>query len=330
MIQKTEDRQQRAEGRSSLSSDLCRRFSAAVADIGELVQLRHAARDLAFFPRRIARSQLAGGQRALFRGRGMDFEEVRHYHPGDDVRAIDWRVTARTRTPHTKVFREERERPVFVVTDLRRTMLFGARNLKVATACRVSATLAWAGINANDRVGALLFAPGEQRDIRPRRSHHTVLQMIHALHDLCAELPKAQSDQFSLARVIEETRRIAHPGASVFLVSDFHDLDHRCREHLHELARHCDITLCQVYDRLERELPPAGHYPVIAGGERQLLDTHNPTLQQRCTELFDARAKQLQRLSGELGLGWLRFSTDEPITTVLNNCYGKRKARRRR
>ncbi len=313
-----------------LDDDLCRRFAESVANIGELVQLRHAVQDLVFFPRKTARSQVAGGQRSHFRGRGMDFEEVRLYHPGDDVRAIDWRVTARTRTPHTKVFREERERPVFVIADLRRHMLFGSRELKVATACRVSAALAWAGINANDRVGGLLFAASQQQDIRPRRSHHTVLQLIHALHDLCLNLPWANADNYSLANLIEETRRIAHPGASVFLVSDFHDIDHRCEEHLYELTRHCDITLCQIHDKLERELPPPGYYPVIAGNERHLLNTRSASLQQRCADAFDARTTQLQRLSNELRAGLLRFSTDDSVAAVLNSSYGKRKGRIRR
>ena len=142
-------------------------FADAVANINELIQLRLAVKELVFFPRKIAHSQLAGGQRSLFRGRGMDFEEVRHYQPGDDVRAIDWRVTARTETPHTKVFREERERPIFIITDLRRPMLFGSKTLKLDTACKLSAALAWAGINSNDRIGALLFGARQQLTIRP-------------------------------------------------------------------------------------------------------------------------------------------------------------------
>ena len=300
-------------------------FADQVANISELVQLRHAVKGLVFFPCKVARSQLAGGQRSLFRGRGMDFEEVRHYQPGDDVRTIDWRVTARTETPHTKVFREERERPVFIITDLRRPMLFGSRQLKAGAACQLSAALAWAGIRANDRVGALLFGPQRQLTIRPRRSHHTVLQLIHSLHDLCGELPDSESDRFGLDRLLEEARRIAHPGASVFVVSDFQDLDNACREHLYSLTRHCDITLCQLYDPLERELPPPGHYPLIRNGRRQLLNTRSRNLQQRCAELFDQRNRELRQLAGQLQMGWLRLSTAESVTGALRDCYGKRR-----
>ena len=105
----------------------------------------------------MAKNLVLGGHQSRFRGRGMDFEEVRQYQPGDDIRTIDWRVTARTMTTHTKLFSEERERPVLVVTDLRPTMFFGSKELKSVTACQVAAALAWAGLNANDRVGGAYF-----------------------------------------------------------------------------------------------------------------------------------------------------------------------------
>ncbi|UTW45708.1 DUF58 domain-containing protein [bacterium SCSIO 12696] len=300
-------------------------FATAVADINDLVALRHAVSDLAFFPRKIVRSQLAGQLRSQFRGRGMDFEEVRHYQPGDDVRTIDWRVTARTEAPHTKVFREERERPVFVIADLRRTMLFGSKQLKITTVCQLTAALAWAGIANNDRVGALLFGTQRQLTLRPRRSHHNALQVIHSLHDLCTELPQANADRFTLSHLLEEGRRIAHPGASVFVVSDFHDLDNTSKEHLYNLTRHCDVTLCQVYDPLEQQLPPGGLYPIVSSGKRQLLNTRNRQLQQRCRQLFDSHQQQLQQLTGQMGMGLLRVSTQDSVPTLLRQSYSKRR-----
>ena len=123
---------------------------------------------------------MAGGHRSRFRGRGMDFDEVRIYQPGDDVRSIDWRVTAKTQTPHTKIFREERERPVLVVADFA-AMFFGSQRLKSVVACEIAA--ARAGLNANDRVGGLIFGPQQQTEIKARRSHHAVLQFIHDLRD---------------------------------------------------------------------------------------------------------------------------------------------------
>ncbi|MGS2722405.1 DUF58 domain-containing protein [Porticoccus sp. GXU_MW_L64] len=302
-------------------------FAAAVANIDALVQLRHGVGELAFFPRKIVGSQLAGQVRSSFRGRGMDFEEVRHYQAGDDVRSIDWRVTARTETPHTKVFREERERPVLVVADLRRAMLFGSKRLKASAVCELATALAWAGVGKNDRVGALLFGPGQQITLRPRRSHHNVLQLIHGLHNLCSQLPAADRDKFSLAKILEEGRRIAHPGTSVFVISDFYDMDDASREHLYSLTRHCDLTLCQVFDPLERQLPPAGIYPIISNGERRLINSRNRQLQQRCSALFDEHHQQLQKLSAQLGMGLLKVSTDDSVAQLLRSHYSKQRRR---
>ncbi|MDM3871091.1 DUF58 domain-containing protein [Porticoccus sp. W117] len=308
-------------------STTANQFATAVANIDALVQLRHGIGDLTFFPRKIVGSQLAGQVRSSFRGRGMDFEEVRHYQAGDDVRSIDWRVTARTETPHTKVFREERERPVLVIADLRRAMLFGSKRLKASTVCELATALAWAGIDKNDRVGALLFGPQQQITVRPRRSHHNVLQLIHGLHDLCSQLPGADSNKFTLAKLLEEGRRIAHPGTSLFVISDFHDIDNASREHLYTLTRHCDLTLCQVFDPLERQLPPAGTYPIVSNGERRLLNTRSRQLQQRCSALFDDHNKQLQKLAAQLGMGLLRVSTDDSVVQLLRSHYSKQRRR---
>ncbi|MFT5361599.1 MAG: hypothetical protein ACI9IN_001348, partial [Porticoccaceae bacterium] len=125
----------------------------AIADVTDMLRLRYGARELTGFPKIQARQMLAGGHKSRFRGRGMDFDQVRLYQPGDDVRTIDWRVTARTQTPHTKIFSEERERPILVITDLRGPMFFGSQQLKSIIACEISAALAWAGLSANDRAG---------------------------------------------------------------------------------------------------------------------------------------------------------------------------------
>src|SRR5690606_14119579 len=165
----------------------------AVPSISQLVELRFQARHLRFFPKRQATSA-GSGYRSRYRSRGMDFEEVRPYQPGDDIRTIDWRVTARTTQPHTKVFREERERPLLIALDLRNSMFFGSRRLKSMVACEVAATLAWAGLAANDRVGGLIFTPDGQRDIRARRSKHNVLRFINDMRKSCQELLEPRSD----------------------------------------------------------------------------------------------------------------------------------------
>ena len=124
--------------------------------VDELLALRRDALGLDLTSRYRVSSTLAGGYRSKFRGRGMDFDEVRTYQPGDDIRNIDWRVTARTGKPHTKLFKEERERPVFLLIDQSKHLFFGSRNaLKSVVAARAASLLVWASINAGSRIGGI-------------------------------------------------------------------------------------------------------------------------------------------------------------------------------
>lgn len=304
-----------------------RPHNPAIADIAALVKLRFGARELKFFPKMNAKNPLLGGHHSRFRGRGMDFEEVRQYQAGDDIRTIDWRVTARTLTPHTKLYREERERPVLIVTDLRPTMFFGAQELKSVTACQVAAALAWAGLNANDRVGGLIFGGQKQCDIRAKRSHHSVLQFIHQLCDFSEQLIETRENNFSLAEILEDTRRVALPGSTLFLVSDFHDLDKNCEQHLFELARHSDINFCHIHDRLEVQLPPPANYLVSHGEQRFSLNTRATELRQQFEQQYKDRMAYLRNLCLQLKLGCLSFETANPILPVLQQAYGRKKIR---
>lgn len=298
------------------------------ANAENLVQLRRGARELSLFPRHTPRSALAGNHHSRLRGRGMDFDEVRPYQPGDDIRTIDWRVTARTGSTHTKLFREERERPVLVVADLRQSMFFGSRKLKSVTTCEIVAALAWAGLHANDRVGGLVFGPEQHSDIRARRSHHSVLQLIHSLCAASSALQHRQPDAYTLANILEHTRRVAHPGFSVVVVSDFHDLNEATESHLFQLARHCDVNLCHVYDNLEKELPPPGFYPVTDGRQRFALNTRDAALRANFADAFRARTLNLQQIAQRLRLGLIAFPSDSPVLDVLQIAYGKNRHRR--
>lgn len=307
----------------------------AIASLKEMVKLRHGARELIGFPQVQARQILAGGHKSRFRGRGMDFDQVRIYQPGDDVRSIDWRVTARTQMPHTKIFSEERERPILVISDLRNPMFFGSQRLKSVVACEISAALAWAGLAANDRSGGLIFGQQQQMDVKPRRSHHAVLKFIHGLQDYSAKLLNLQdsdsssADRYSLAEMLEESRRFVLPGSTVFIVSDFHDLNDDCERHLFELARHGNLNFCHVFDNIEKELPPPSLYAVSDGLHQTLLDTSNAHLRERFQQAFVDRSTRLRKMSEKLSAGLLPFSTDDNVINVLRRAYGKRRSNSR-
>ncbi len=218
---------------------------------------------------------------------------------------------------------------MLVVCDLRQAMFFGSQRLKSVVACEVAAALGWAGLNANDRVGGLVFGAQTQAEVKSRRSHHAVLQFIHQLRDYSQQLLQPNSDRFTLAHILEEARRYALPGTTLFVVSDFHDLDESCERQLFELARHGNLNFCHIYDSLEVELPSPALYAVTDGKQQKLLDTGNKKRREHYAAAFALRTQTLRKLSQQLSAGLLPFTTADSVMAVLAQAYGKRSKGRR-
>jgi uncharacterized protein (DUF58 family) len=296
----------------------------AYADLNELIALRFPAKQLQLRRRNRALSTLSGPIKTNFRGRGIDFEEVRSYQPGDDIRTIDWRVTARTGAAHTKLFREERERPVLVVIDQRSSMFFGSRHcFKSVLAGHLASLLAWSALNGGDRVGGLVFNDEGHQEIRPRRSRKTVLALLSQIETYNRALPLVtMSEQDSFARMLSNLRRIARPGSSLFLVSDFRGAsEERAREHLFELAKHTELTAVACADPMESELPRAGTYAVTNGSERSELQTGDRRLRLRYRHRLQQQRDLLRSDLLKLGVPLLLASTDQPAFGLLQKYY---------
>lgn len=292
-------------------------LTGANAVFGELIALRLDAAQW----RAAARAPtVAGGtQRSRLRGRGIDFDEVRRYQPGDDVRSIDWRVTARKGKPHTKVFREERERPVLLVIDERANMAFGSRvRFKSVAAAELAALLAWSALEQGDRVGGLIASPTGVRVHRPKRSRSTVLNVLKDISDASSyALLDSTAIPPSLATMLEQAGRIARPGALAVIVSDFHDLDASATAALRTLARHCDVVCVLIFDALEAELPPPGRYALILQQRRQMLDAGDARLRLEHHERFAARRAELTALGRTPGIGFAELPAHQSSLTLL-------------
>lgn len=303
----------------------------AYTELSALLRCRFAAQDLKLFAHQPARSLLSGGERTRFRGRGMDFEEVRLYQPGDDIRSIDWRVTARTQVAHTKIFREERERPVFMMVDQRSSLFFGSqRCFKSVLAAHIGALLGWAALANGDRLGALVFGDYDQRDVRPRRSKHAVLELLHQLQDYNHRLnspiaadPQKRANE--LQKVLGDARRIAKPGCALFIISDFYDMDSACEQQLYDLARHTDITLIHVYDPLEKELISNAPLTISNGRERMQLAANEKTFQRAYKNHFEQHLNGLVQLCKRLHIPLLSYATSDDIQDGLRKAFGRKK-----
>lgn len=263
------------------------------------------------------RAQLAGTYRSAFRGRGMDFEEVRAYQPGDDIRRMDWRVTARSNRPHTKLFREERERPVLLCVDTGSGMRFASRvAFKSVQACRVAALLGWAALANHDRIGAVTFANAAAQELRPGGGKRALLHCLKML-SAASRADALAGDSATFTATLVRLRHLARHGTLVILVSDFAGLDESGEQHLGALAQHNEIMAIRIYDPLEAELPPPGHYAFSDG--RQVLDlwTASPGLRQEYQQAFDQRSHYLASLCRQHRIHWLSISTADNATSML-------------
>lgn len=275
-------------------------------DLASLLNIRHWAKDLELFSRQAARSMLLGETRSRFRGRGMEFEEVRPYQAGDDIRTIDWRVSARTGETYTKLFCEEHERPIHVIVDQRNSLFFGSQvQFKSVLAAEVAAAISWAALAGSDRIGGQIISQYQSRDIRAKRNKQAVLKFIHNLTELNGLLPidhEQEQTENTLANAIKECRRVTRPGTAIFLISDFYDFDQQSAQELSLLGRHSDISLIQVVDSLEENLPLAGNVAISNGSDRlsvlldkQVQETYQKSREEKTQYLKQAaiRARAL-------------------------------------
>lgn len=304
-------------------STLCPR--GPYSDLQQLLRLRFIGRELKLFSTKPSRAALSGNVRTRFRGRGMEFEEVRLYQPGDDVRNMDWRVTARTQVPHTKLFHEERERPVYIVVDQRQSMFFGTVNcFKSVLAAHVAAVLGWAGLQQSDRIGGLVFSNSGHVDVRPRRSRHAQMELLHAMHDANQSLkrPQGHESPTTLDHMLIDVRRIAKPGCAVFFISDFSDMTSATEAHCYQLAQHTDLTLMALSDPMEAALPNSADQLTISNGvDRLRLASRNQQVRELHSSAFRKRQAELKKIATNLKIALLEMSTADDPNVLLRQQF---------
>jgi uncharacterized protein (DUF58 family) len=277
------------------------------ADLDELIRIQFKARDFSFKPQQPVSSILSGRYASRLRGRGLNFEELRRYLPGDDIRTMDWKVTARTRSPHVRVYTEEKDRAVLLLVDQRQNMFFGSRDrLKSVTAAELAALAAWRALDVGDRVGAVVFNDIEVKEIRARRSRQNVMQILGEVvrqnHALSAE-STVPSNPGQFNRVLEKARVLAPHDVLVVVISDGLGTDAETERLTAGLADHNDILMLLVHDPLR--LDPSGSRLTVSDGSLQMdLDLSNPKV--RDAVVADYRTEQeemthfLRRLSAPL------------------------------
>lgn len=257
----------------------------------------------------------SGGYVSRFKGRGMEFDEARLYQAGDDIRRIDWKVTARSGSPHTKIFREERERPVFISVDNRASMHFATRGVfKFVQAAKLAALLAWAAQMQGDRIGGQLFSEQQCQELKPQNGRHAVLRFLNML----VTTPQPGTALFSLEHVLARLIEHARPGSRVYLISDFRGLNAQAEQHLLKLARHCEVVLIMVFDPLEKSLPATqGRYRFTDEQRDMVIDTGDRIRFQNYQQRFIQHQQHIEQLAKKMQIAFVVCDTQaDPISRL--------------
>ncbi len=291
-----------------------------------LRSLQGAARGLSFLPRQPSASVLNGRHASRLRGRGLNFEEMRHYLPGDDIRSIDWKATARTGTPHVRVFTEERDRPALIVVDQRMSMYFGSvLNMKSVTAAEAAAIAAFRILDASDRVGGIVFNDDEQIDFVPKRSRRTTFAMLETIAKfnsaLNADRP-SKSTAGGLNTVLKSVSRIAHHDHLVIILSDFDGIDDSTHRHLSHIAQHNDLMLGLISDPSAHSLSRQKRGIVGDGNNQAEIDFSDMKIAAAVEEYSTNRIERIMQWQTEIRLSVLPLSAGEETLPQIRRLMG--------
>ena len=285
----------------------------------ELLRYRYHSKALDLTPKTVPQARLSGSYVTRFKGRGMEFDESRHYQPGDDIRAIDWRVTARTGKTHTKVYREERERPVFIMTDLSNSMQFGSEFLlKAVQAAHMSALACWAAVDRGDKVGGVSFNHTQHIEHKPRSRQAAVLGQLHSFTRL--QSPELTSDDHAphlpFLEACQRLHRLAKPGSLVWVISDFLHLSERASSVLANMTRHCEVRAGLIYDPLEHHLPldiTPQALTVTDGTVKRTLVFGDKKTEQQYGNMAQKRYQHISQQLNKIGITGFSVSSGKPL-----------------
>ncbi|NKN32602.1 DUF58 domain-containing protein [Marichromatium bheemlicum] len=282
--------------------------------LDDLLELRHQARALGLPAHHLVNSPFAGLYASVFRGAGIHFEEVREYRAGDDIRYMDWKVTARTDAPHLKLFREERERAVLLCVERGAHLEFGTRNtFKSVQAARAAALIGWAASRLHDRVGGLVFGPRHARMIRPARGRRALWQLLRALAE--------PLDEVAITPLAVPLRRAAAglpPGSLLFLIADLDQDQPGLETLLGELRQRHTLVLLALDDPADREIPAMGRVDFVGPDARRYqLDTDDPAARNAYRTAWEARRARLRASAHRLGVMLIPIATDTEIHLAL-------------
>ena len=297
----------------------------AYANLDDLIRIRFKARDFSFKPRQPIHSILSGRYASRLRGRGLNFEELRRYMPGDDIRTMDWKVTARTRSPHVRVYTEEKDRAVLLVVDQRINMFFGTRDrMKSVTAAELTALGAWRSLDVGDRVGLVVFNDTDVIDIKPQRSQKAVVSILRAVLRMNQELRIGSGvtpGPERLNEALTKAVRLAPHDVLVVVISDFFGANEQTERLAAQLAAHNDVLGLLVHDPMRLD-PVARSISVSDGALQMPLDLANKRVREAITKDYREEQERITHFLHKLSAPLLLVSNEGDVVEQVRRLLG--------
>ncbi|MHA7130551.1 DUF58 domain-containing protein [Algoriphagus namhaensis] len=290
----------------------------------ELLGMEHLARQFSFAASRQKVSSILGGKHASkLRGRGLDFEEVRMYEKGDDIRTIDWKVTARTQVTHSRVYSEEKEKPALIVVDQSKSMFFGSqKRMKSVVAAELAALAAFRVLKEGDRVGGMVFSDEGIDILYPKRDRRNILRFLEKVAERNQALDHSEGLKFeeSLQEITRKIRNTVSHDFLVIIISDFVRYSPDVIKFIAQIAQHNDVILAKVSDPMEREIPAVNF---VAGDQDSQITVKgkDKSLRKKFEEGFDEKLLSFQSTMKKHRIPVLEIDTVRPVDEQLKELF---------
>lgn len=297
------------------------------ADLNELRRLQFKTRGFSFMPKQPANSLLSGKHVSKLRGRGLNFEELRHYRAGDDIRSMDWKVTQRTGKPHVKVYTEEKERNVYLAIDQRMTMFFGSSHkMKSVIAAELAALMAWRVVETGDRIGAVIYNDDEIKVVPAKRGRNHVVNVLAEIikknHQLNLSIPQVNDECKAFNKMLNKLHMISGHNALVILIGDGHGWDQQSTDYIKKIRQHSEVIACHVFDPLELDLPKMAQMVVSDGNNQIQFSSQDKAMQHKYQAEIARQLKTYDDTAKKYRIPLLSIDTLTPIDSQVRKAFG--------
>lgn len=285
-------------------------------EIRELLALRYYANNIQFFNKQKVSNAQSGDRLSLAKGRGMDFDEVRRYQAGDDIRLIHWSLTARLGKPFTKIYREERERSIYLLIDQSLSMQFGTRVcFKNVLAAKITSLLGWAALNHHEQVGGIVFNDSASEYIKPKSGRKSLLDLFN----LITKPDLVKHNKGGLKHALQLASKNVHSGAIVIVISDYFGIDQEIERYLSLIGQKCKLINLFTYDPLETKLPNSGTYTFTDNGKLMLEISSSKKNDAAYSAQFLTRLATIKTLAQKNNMPFIQLATNDDLVSTLNH-----------